>query len=223
MFFTQFLFTDLFSALDGCLEVWSWLPAIIIVYVFFNKTYLLNRNIVNIFSNLGFGNKQILPFGLFVTMLIFFLVNVNLLGLTPFVYSISSSLWFASSLALIIWGLLIFSEGTYSWKKTLAHFVPSGSPAILIPFLILIEIVSVFIRPLTLTVRLIANIRAGHIVLALIANCLTSLNFPTLFIVFTVSVFYNMFEVFVCFIQAYIFTLLLKLYRVEHPFKWSIE
>lgn len=216
------MLTDLFSALDGCLEIWSWIPAIIVVYLFFNRTYLLNSNLKNFFCNLGFGNKQILPFGLFITVLIFFLVNVNLLGLSPFVYSISSSLWFASSIALIIWGMLILSGSFFSWKKTLAHLVPSGSPAILIPFLILIEIISILIRPLTLTVRLIANIRAGHIVLALIANCLTSLNFPTLFLVFIVSVGYNIFEVFVCFIQAYIFTLLLKLYRVEHPFKWSI-
>ncbi|KAH9518908.1 ATP synthase subunit H protein (Va0H) (atp6H) (Atp6v0e) [Bulinus truncatus] len=104
-------------------------------------------------------------------------------------------------------------------KKTLAHLVPAGRPALLIPFLIIIEIISILIRPLTLTVRLIANIRAGHIVLSLIANCLTSLGFTRILLILIVSVFYNIFEVFVCFIQAYIFTLLLKLYRLEHPFK----
>merc|ERR1711893_531541 len=87
----------------------------------------------------------------------------------------------------------------------------------LIPFLVLVETVRIIIRPLTLTVRLIANIRAGHIVMSLIANCLVRASISALIPVFLINVGYTLFEVFVCFIQAYIFTLLVKLYAEEHP------
>nr|YP_010273946.1 ATP synthase F0 subunit 6 [Bulinus nasutus]QYJ56649.1 ATP synthase F0 subunit 6 [Bulinus nasutus] len=213
------MYSDLFSSLDGCIQIWSWSPALLMMYLFYNNSFLLsNTNNMKLFlTSLGFGNKEIMPFGLFITSLMFFLININLMGLTPFVYSMSSSLWFASSIALTMWLMLIISSLNFSWKKTLAHLVPTGSPAALVPFLIIIEMISILIRPLTLTVRLIANISAGHIVLGLIANCLTSMEFPSIFSVFFISVAYNMFEVFVCFIQAYIFTLLLKLYSLEHP------
>nr|QLY89559.1 ATP synthase F0 subunit 6 [Physa fontinalis] len=150
--------------------------------------------------------------------LIFLIAFINLIGLTPFTFGLSSSLWFSSGLALSLWGYLIFSGMLYNPKKFLGHFLPSGTPVILSPFLILIETISVLIRPLTLTVRLIANISAGHIVLALVANCLSvcNMSLSTTLMLF-LSVGYNFFEVFVCFIQAYIFTLLITLYSNEHP------
>lgn len=66
-------------------------------------------------------------------------------------------------------------------------------------------------------VRLIANIRAGHIIIGLIANALAVTRLKVGFIIFFVHIGYNMFELFVCFIQAYVFSLLIKLYREEHP------
>lgn len=181
----------------------------------------INNIIILFFSKFGYGNKKLLPFGLFILVIIYFLFNINFLGLTPLTYTISRSLWFASRLALVIWILVVLRRFRFSFKKTIAHLVPSGAPRVLIPFLVLIESISLLIRPLTLTVRLIANIRAGHIVLSLIANVLTSLRGSKLFLILILSVGYNIFEVFVCFIQAYIFSLLLKLYRLEHPLNWS--
>nr|QNV11797.1 ATP synthase F0 subunit 6 [Planorbis planorbis] len=158
-----------------------------------------------------------MPFGLIMMVLMFFMFNLNFFGLTPFTYSMSSSLWFAAAIAITIWMTLILSGFFFSFKKTLAHLVPSGAPNVLVPFLIIIETISLIIRPLTLTVRLIANMSAGHIVLSLIANVLTSLSGTKLYLMLILSTGYNMFEVFVCFIQAYIFSLLLKLYSFEHP------
>nr|QWE50981.1 ATP synthase F0 subunit 6 [Planorbella pilsbryi] len=215
------MFSDLFSSLDGCTSMFSWVITMLMILIFFSKSFVFSMNsmMITFLAKLGYGNKKILPFSLFIIVLFFFLISMNLLGLTPFTFSMTSSLWFASSLALLIWLMLIMSGFFFSFKKSLAHLVPSGAPLILTPFLVLIETISILIRPLTLTVRLIANISAGHIVLSLIANCLTSLNHSSMIMVLLVSVGYNMFEVFVCFIQAYIFTLLLKLYSVEHPFK----
>nr|YP_009498365.1 ATP synthase F0 subunit 6 [Biomphalaria sudanica]AWK49476.1 ATP synthase F0 subunit 6 [Biomphalaria sudanica] len=218
------MFTDLFSSLDGCISMYSWMMTLILSLFYFNKTfyYSSNTTLVKSLIPLGQGNKKILPLGLMIINIFFMLISMNLLGLTPFTYSMTSSLWYASSLALIMWMFLLMSGYFYSFKKSLAHLVPSGAPMMLVPFLVMIESISILIRPLTLTVRLIANISAGHIVLSLIANVLSTLNFSSMSLVMLISVGYNMFEVFVCFIQAYIFTLLLKLYSNEHPFNWSI-
>lgn len=95
---------------------------------------------------------------------------------------------------------------------------PSGAPLGLAPFLVLIETVRILIRPLTLTVRLMANIRAGHIVLGLLANRLTVLTGHILILPLALlNVGYMLFEFFVCVIQAYIFSLLISLYHAEHP------
>nr|YP_009498352.1 ATP synthase F0 subunit 6 [Biomphalaria pfeifferi]AWK49463.1 ATP synthase F0 subunit 6 [Biomphalaria pfeifferi] len=225
MFFLVKIFTDLFSSLDGCTNMYSWMMTLVLSLIYYNKTfhYSSNSTLVKSLISLGQGNKKIMPMGLLIINIFFMLINMNLLGLTPFTYSMTSSLWYASSLALIMWMLLLISGYFYSFKKSLAHLVPSGAPLVLVPFLIIIESISILIRPLTLTVRLIANISAGHIVLSLIANVLSSLNISSMLLVLVISVGYNMFEVFVCFIQAYIFTLLLKLYSIEHPsFNWSM-
>nr|QNV11816.1 ATP synthase F0 subunit 6 [Peregriana peregra] len=210
------MMTDLFSSLDGGYSIFCWVPTMIVV-VFFQKTYNFSfSNSIQKLNKFTQSNKSLLALPLFLFSLMFFIILVNLLGLTPFVYSPSSSLWFASSLALGFWGLLLISGIFFNPKEMAAHLAPSGAPTALVSFLILIETVSILIRPLTLTVRLIANISAGHIVLSLIANCLTSLNFSSSMMILMVSIFYNMFEVFVCFIQAYIFTLLVGLYSNEH-------
>nr|WRQ18385.1 ATP synthase F0 subunit 6 [Austropeplea brazieri] len=212
------MMTDLFSALDGCYSIFSWTPSIIVVILFFQKSFNFSvLNNIQVLSKFTQNNKSLLALPLFLFSLMFFIITVNLWGLTPFVYSPSSSLWFASSLALVFWGLLLISGIIFNSKETAAHLAPSGAPGALVSFLVLIETVSILIRPLTLTVRLIANISAGHIVLSLIANCLSALSFSSSLVILLVSIFYNMFEVFVCFIQAYIFTLLIGLYSSEHP------
>lgn len=215
----KLLITDLFSSLDGCFRIFSWIPSIFFI-LFFQKTY--NYRIINNIQRLNKFtqiNKSLLALPLFLFSLIFFIILINLSGLTPFVYRPSRSLWFARSIAVGFWGLLLISGVLFNPKESAAHLTPRGAPTALVSFLILIETVSILIRPLTLTIRLIANISAGHIVLSLIANCLTILNFSSSIIVLLVSIFYNIFEVFVCFIQAYIFTLLVGLYSREHPFK----
>lgn len=119
-------------------------------------------------------------------------------------------------MALVFWGLLLSSGATFNYSATLAHLTPAGAPGALAPFLVLIERLRIIIRPLTLTVRLIANISAGHIVLALIANSMTAASGFNLVSLFFLNIGYSMFEIFVCVIQAYIFSLLLKLYGEEH-------
>nr|AOX15195.1 ATP synthase F0 subunit 6 [Achatinella sowerbyana] len=165
------------------------------------------------------NKKEKLNISLLIISSIFMLILTNnFMGMLPFVFSTTSSLWVNGSLSILLWGMFIISGLFFSMHKSLAHLAPTGSPLILLPLLILIETVSILIRPLTLTVRLVANISAGHIILTLISTVLSSsLNMMYFMLSIIIMFFYSLFEFFVCFIQAYIFTLLLNLYLQEHP------
>lgn len=216
------MFTDLFSALDcmqaGWLSTFMWGIPIVTAGTFIASNRW-NQSATKGFLGLISGNEtRSLPgVPLFVFSLIGFILLRNLLGLIPFVYGVTRNIWVAITIAIVFWGLLIISGWTKYPAKSAAHLAPRGAPAPLIPLLVLIETVRVCIRPLTLIVRLIANIRAGHIIIGLIANALAASAPHWQAFAFFVHIGYNIFEVFVCFIQAYVFSLLVKLYREEHP------
>jgi ATP synthase subunit 6 len=154
-----------------------------------------------------------------LSSLFLLLVFVNLLGLNPYSLRISSHLIFTLSFGLPLWISIILSSASYKPKAFIAHFLPDGAPTWLNPFLILIETVRIAVRPLTLSFRLAANIRAGHIVLGLvglyIAVALRQTRALTIPLII-VAILYILFEVAICIIQAYIFCLLLSLYSDYH-------
>ena len=156
-----------------------------------------------------------------VAGLFLFLIFINLIGLVPYVFRATSHLAISFSLGLPLWLSLIISGAVFAPSSVVAGLLPMGAPAALNPFLVLIETVSIIARPVTLSVRLIANIRAGHIVLTLIGNYLTTSLFfmPSFSIILLlrIQVFYTVFEFGIGVIQAYIFCLLITLYSDEHP------
>ena len=113
------------------------------------------------------------------------------------------------------------SGALFNPSSAAARLLPGGAPAALNPFLVIVETVSLCVRPITLSIRLVANIRAGHIVLGLIGTYLSSglFTYPTIAVasLIFIQVFYFMFEVGVALIQAYIFSLLVTLYSDDHP------
>uniref|UniRef100_A0A8C5NAL3 ATP synthase F(0) complex subunit a n=1 Tax=Gouania willdenowi TaxID=441366 RepID=A0A8C5NAL3_GOUWI len=101
----------------------------------------------------------------------------------------------------------------------LVHLLPEGTPTLLIPILIIIETISLFIRPLALGVRLTANLTAGHLLIQLIATAvfvllplIPSVAFLTALLLFALTLL----EIAVAIIQAYVFVLLLSLYLQEN-------
>ncbi len=151
---------------------------------------------------------------IFITVIL-----INLFGLIPYIFRTSRHLIFTLTIGLPVWLRIVLSRFTKSFKASVAHFLPDGAPDWLNPFLVLIETTRIMVRPLTLSFRLAANIRAGHIVLRLVgiycaASIFTS-SFGTL-ILLSVSIGYLLFEVAICIIQAYIFCLLLSLYSDDH-------
>lgn len=154
-----------------------------------------------------------------ISALFIIIIIINLLGLAPYQFRLSSHLIFTLSLGLPLWISIIISRLVKFPKIFIAHFLPDGAPEWLNPFLVLIETTRITVRPLTLSFRLAANIRAGHIVLGLLGLYAAS----ALFISLTASLFliptaigYILFEVAICLIQAYIFCLLLSLYSDDH-------
>nr|QHT64893.1 ATP synthase subunit 6 [Alitta succinea] len=147
------------------------------------------------------------------------IININLMGLLPSVFSYSSHLLFTLSFGLPLWLALIMSAIVFNPTSWIASLLPGGAPHWLNPFLVLIETISITVRPLTLSFRLAANMSAGHIVLTLIGTYCAASMFSSvvgLIVLFMIQVGYIMFEIGICFIQSYIFCLLLSLYSDDH-------
>nr|AEQ93882.1 ATP synthase subunit 6 [Rhopalocaulis grandidieri] len=205
------MMADLFSSLDGAYSWWSWGIPLLGLSLLVSSSFTISlKGLLPSFSPMS-GVKLLLMSGV-LPGLFTALIFLNFQGLVPLVYSITSGLWCPALLGLTLWLSLLTSGFCFNPKEALAHLAPSGAPTLMIPLLVLIESISILIRPLTLTVRLVANISAGHIVLSLVASSAHAQG-GLLF----VSIFYSLFEFFVCFIQAYIFTLLISLYAQEHP------
>nr|ADB93397.1 ATP synthase F0 subunit 6 [Potamopyrgus antipodarum]ADB93423.1 ATP synthase F0 subunit 6 [Potamopyrgus antipodarum]ADB93449.1 ATP synthase F0 subunit 6 [Potamopyrgus antipodarum]ADB93579.1 ATP synthase F0 subunit 6 [Potamopyrgus antipodarum]AVN97734.1 ATP synthase F0 subunit 6 [Potamopyrgus antipodarum] len=156
-----------------------------------------------------------------VTGLFLFLIFMNLGGLIPYVFSTTSHLAVSLSLGLPLWLSLVISAIFFNPSSVVAGLLPMGAPAPLNPFLVIIETVSILVRPITLSVRLTANMSAGHIVLTLIGNYLTASFFMSsmfsMLLLISIQVLYTIFEFGISLIQAYIFCLLITLYSDEHP------
>ena len=138
------------------------------------------------------------------------LIVLNLMGMAPFTFPLTSTIWMAATLGLIFWSTLLATQVKIVPVIMTAHLSPSGAPFALSPLLVLIETISIIIRPLTLTVRLVANMTVGHIVSALVAVKLRAMR--GIWSLTFITMFYMIFEFGVCLVQAYIFTLLLRLY-----------
>nr|QUJ10058.1 ATP synthase F0 subunit 6 [Tubifex tubifex] len=164
-------------------------------------------------------SKSLKGTSLIISSSFLMIIFINLIGMSPYVFSLSSHLVMTLSLGLPMWAAFIISSWMNASKASAAHLLPEGAPDWLNPFLVMIESVSVSVRPLTLSFRLAANMTAGHIVLGLIsiygASALLS-SFSTLMLLIPLSMGYITFELAICLIQAYIFCLLLSLYSDDH-------
>jgi len=216
--------STIFSAhfITWTLSLWS--------LFFINSSYWINpsnlNNIINIpkqainiqttrsFS-INLGGFRLIVSSLFITI-----INFNMLGLIPYVFSTTSHLAITFTLALPLWLSLIISSYSNNPYSSVAFMLPLGTPTFLIPFLPIIETLRILVRPITLSIRLAANIRAGHIILTLIGDYLTisllSTDYVISILVMLVQIGYFIFEIGIGIIQGYIFSLLITLYTDDH-------
>lgn len=147
----------------------------------------------------------------------FFILFSNLFGLIPFSFTVTAQLAVTFAIALSF-NLSFIILGFYlHGLRFLTLFVPSGAPAFLLPLIILIEVVSYLIRTLSLSVRLFANMMAGHTLLHILASFgvgFAKFKFPSLLIFLPLIMVFLVFflELGIAFIQAYVFTILLCIY-----------
>nr|ASY98604.1 ATP synthase F0 subunit 6 [Haania vitalisi] len=145
--------------------------------------------------------------------LFFFILMNNFLGLFPYIFTSTSHLIITLSMALPLWMSFMLFGWINNSMHMLAHLVPQGTPNTLMPFMVCIESISNLIRPGTLSIRLTANMIAGHLLITLLSNS-GKLNYLLPFLII-IQILLLMLESAVAIIQSYVFTILSTLYSSE--------
>nr|AUJ21382.1 ATP synthase F0 subunit 6 [Tetragnatha macilenta] len=202
----------------------NWLIMIMIIlfsllkyYIVSSTNYLLKSGVIisvnNLFVEIAGASNLAISF--IVTSTFFYLVVTNLLGLFPFIFTSTAHPLVTMSFGVVFWGAFFLMGWTSGFKESAAHLVPEGSPLGLAPFMVLIESISHLIRPFTLSIRLAANMMAGHLIVSLLSS-ISMLNFYS----FSISVFMQsillILELGVAVIQGFVFSILLLLYCLEY-------
>lgn len=172
----------------------------------------------------GAGNSGMKFFPM-VFSLFMFILTANLLGMVPYFFTITSQIIVTFALALFVIGTVL----VYGFYKHgigfLKLFVPEGVPGAILPIVIAIEVVSFISRPISLSVRLFANLLAGHITLKVFAGFVTSmsalgaLGTAGAILPLAMTVAMTGLEFLVAFLQAYVFAVLTCMYLNDavHP------
>jgi F-type H+-transporting ATPase subunit a len=168
--------------------------------------------------------RKWLPF--FLTQF-FFILTCNLLGLVPFGATATGNLAVTASLALITLFLIqiggMIEQGTWTYIK---NIVPPGVPIMLFPLMFVVELMGQFTKPFALTIRLFANMTAGHIVMLSLISLIFIFKSYGTGVAYAISpavlffvIFIQLLEILVAFIQAFIFTFLSILFigAALHP------
>jgi len=170
------------------------------------------------------GKEGLKFFPLVFTLFMFILVS-NVIGLIPYTFTVASHIIITASLALLVF-LTVIVYGLYkNGLRFFGLFVPSGVPMYILPLIVFIEVLSFLSRPISHSVRLFANMLAGHITLKVFASFVTLLGglgiagiagatLPLLMVVALTAL-----ELLVAFLQAYVFAILTCIYLNDaiHP------
>uniref|UniRef100_I1Z8U0 ATP synthase subunit a n=10 Tax=Satanoperca TaxID=61806 RepID=I1Z8U0_9CICH len=178
--------------------------------------WFINRFAQQIFQPVNLNGHK---WAALLTSMMLFLITLNMLGLLPYTFTPTTQLSLNMAFAVPLWMATVIIGMRNQPTHALGHLLPEGTPTLLIPVLIIIETISLFIRPLALGVRLTANLTAGHLLIQLIATAAFVLLplMPTVALLTAVLLFLlTLLEVAVAMIQAYVFVLLLSLYLQEN-------
>nr|WP_290750059.1 F0F1 ATP synthase subunit A [Henriciella sp.] len=175
------------------------------------------------------AGEEGLKFFPFVFTLFFFVFFANMIGMVPYAFTTTSHLVVTGALALLVISIVIVYGLFKNGLKFFKLFAPSGAPFLIYFLLVPIEVVSFIARPITLALRLFANMLAGHIMLKLFATFAAQLFAAAIagtallgvvgVLAFTMGVALNALELLVAGLQAYIFAILTCVYLNDalHP------
>nr|ALO64470.1 ATP synthase F0 subunit 6 [Bombus sylvestris] len=201
----------------------NWIFMFIPMILFPNKYWLISSRIIMIFKllihymfiefKIIVMNKNTMNIYLFLSMMIYIMM-LNLFSLIPYIFTLTSHLIFNLMMALSLWfSFMIYSLINFP-IKTLSHLVPLNSPKFLMNFMVIIELISMMIRPWTLSIRLSANLISGHLILILLSNFMMNFFFLIPFSLIIQNLLLSL-EISMSMIQAYVFSILLILYFYE--------
>ncbi|GBR26598.1 ATP synthase F0F1 subunit alpha [Kozakia baliensis NRIC 0488] len=157
----------------------------------------------------------------FVFAIFFFILAGNYLGLLPYSFTFTSHIIVTFSLAILVFVVAILASLRLQGLAFFKHFMPEGAPKILAPLLIPIEILSFLSRPVSLSIRLFANMMAGHVLLEVFAGFTIMLAglgaFGTVLAVapVVINIALTALELLVGVLQAYVFAILTCIYLRE--------
>nr|AZL93168.1 ATP synthase F0 subunit 6 [Dendrocerus sp. ZJUH_2016009] len=158
-----------------------------------------------------YSSKNII---MFLSMMIFIMLN-NFISLFPYIFTSTAHLNVSLAMSLPLWLSFMLFGWINNTNNMFNHLVPQGTPPILMPFMVIIESISNLIRPMTLAVRLSANMIAGHLLLTLLSSSSIKVSYLILLFILLSQISLIILEMSVSLIQAYVFTILSTLYCSE--------
>src|SRR4030081_1424575 len=170
------------------------------------------------------GSEGMKFFPLVFSLFMFIMIS-NLVGIIPYTFTVSSHLIVTAALALLVFFPVLFYGLYKNGLKFFKRFVPSGVPIYILPLVVLIEVISFFLRPVSHSVRLFANMLAGHIALKVFASFVTMLGALGVLgwgggvLPLGLAMAPTAAELLVAFLQAYVFAILPCIYLNDaiHP------
>nr|YP_008993069.1 ATP synthase F0 subunit 6 [Paraplagusia bilineata]AFB71252.1 ATP synthase subunit 6 [Paraplagusia bilineata] len=180
------------------------------------QSQIINNSTAQLFIPLS---PKSYTWALLIVSLMIFLMGINLLGLMPYTFTPTTQLSFNMAFAIPAWLATVIMGLRTQPTHAFAHLLPESTPPLLVPILIIIETISLFIRPIALGVRLTANLTAGHLLIQLISTAVMTMMamIPSMGLITAVLLLLlSILEVAVAMIQAYVFVLLLSLYLQEN-------
>jgi len=178
------------------------------------KFQLISEMLYNFISKMisDTAGKKAKPYFSFIFSLFIFVLFCNMLGMLPYSFTVTSHIIVTLAFAMFIFiGVTILGFVIHGFKY-LKIFVPSGVPMVLLPIIMIIEIISYLSRPVSLSVRLFANMMAGHTMLKVFGGFVISLGLIAGWLPLTFSVALTGLEILVAFLQAYVFAILTCIY-----------
>jgi F-type H+-transporting ATPase subunit a len=170
------------------------------------------------------GSEGMKFFPLIFSLFMFIMIS-NFIGIVPYTFTVSSHLIVTVALALVVFFTVLFYGVYKNGLKFFKIFVPSGVPIAILPLVMFIEVLSFFLRPVSHSVRLFANMLAGHIALKVFASfigmlgALGALGWAGAVLPLGLTMALTALELLVAFLQAYVFAILTCIYLNDalHP------
>nr|YP_010381596.1 ATP synthase F0 subunit 6 [Neosymplana vittatum]UDL71971.1 ATP synthase F0 subunit 6 [Neosymplana vittatum] len=179
-----------------------------------SRWMILKKNIKNkMFSELMNSTKHKEMMYLSISIMTMILLN-NFMGLFPYIFTSTSHISISMSISIPVWLMLMMYGWTKFYNHMFKHLLPIGTPSMIMPMMIMIETTGNIIRPISLSVRLTANMIAGHLLMTLLGN---TNSIKMIIFILPVQMMLMLFESAISIIQAYVFSTLITLYSSEIP------